>query len=185
AEWLLDNTYLIRSHIADIRHNLPDNHNKILPVLADTSSPVRLRIYHIAADLIRRTGHRVTPESIVSFLNAYQPQAPLTIAELWVFPLMLRLVLLQRLERLSELTSLRQHQKEMADYWANRLLSAAHHGSEQFQRIVAALDRDGDELNPHFIARIGEQLHKEEFALAPVQKWMEGKTGFHLADINL
>ena len=31
AEWLLDNTYLIRSHIAEIRHNLPDNHNKILP----------------------------------------------------------------------------------------------------------------------------------------------------------
>jgi hypothetical protein len=33
AEWLLDNAYLIRSNIADIRHNLPDNHNKILPVL--------------------------------------------------------------------------------------------------------------------------------------------------------
>ena len=56
AEWLLDNAYLIRSHIADIRHNLPDNHNKILPVLADTSCPVRLRIYHLAAELICRTG---------------------------------------------------------------------------------------------------------------------------------
>ena len=41
AEWLLDNAYLIRSHIADIRHNLPDNHNKILPVLVDTSCPVQ------------------------------------------------------------------------------------------------------------------------------------------------
>ena len=56
AEWLLDNTYLIRSHIAEIRHNLPDNHNKILPVIADTSVPVQVRIYHIAADLIGRTG---------------------------------------------------------------------------------------------------------------------------------
>jgi hypothetical protein len=133
AEWLLDNTYLIRSHIADIRHNLPDNHNKILPVIADTSSSVRLRIYHIAADLICRTGQPVAPESIVSFLNAYQNQAPLTIAELWVFPLMLRLVLLQRLQRLSELASLRQHQKEMADFWANRLLNAAQRGPEQFE----------------------------------------------------
>ena len=97
---------------------------------------MRLRIYHIAADLICRTGYRVAPESIVSFLNAYQQQAPLTIAELWVFPLMLRLVLLQRLQRLSELASLRQHQKEMADFWANRLLNAAHRGSEQFEQIV-------------------------------------------------
>ena len=39
AEWLLDNAYLIRSNIADIRHNLPDNHNKILPVLTDRSCP--------------------------------------------------------------------------------------------------------------------------------------------------
>ena len=185
AEWLLDNTYLIRSHIADIRHNLPDNHNKILPVIADTNSPVRLRIYHLADDLICRTGYRVTPESIVSFLNGYQQQAPLTIAELWVFPLMLRLVLLQRLQRLSELTSLRQHQKEMADFWANRLLNAAQRGPEQFDRIVAELDRDGNELTPHFIARLGEQLHKEESALAPIQKWIEAKTGFHLADIIL
>jgi cyclic beta-1,2-glucan synthetase len=176
AEWLLDNTYLIRSHIAEIRHNLPDNHNKILPVIAASSSPMRLRIYHIAADLICRTGHRLAAESIVSFLNAYQQQAPLTIAELWVFPLMLRLVLLQRLQRLSELTSLRQHQKEMADFWANRLLSAAHRSPEEYGQVVAELDRDGKKLTPHFIARLGEQLHKEESALVPIQKWIVGKT---------
>ena len=185
AEWLLDNTYLIRSHIAEIRHNLPDNHVRILPRIADTSSSVRFRIYHIAADLISRTGHRVAAESIVSYLNAYQQKAPLTIAELWVFPLMLRLVLLQSLQRLSELASRRQHQKEMADFWANRLLNAAQRGPEQFEKIITELDRDGNELTPHFIARLGEQLHKEELSLAPIQKWIEAKTGFRLADINL
>ena len=41
AEWLLDNAYLIRSNMADIRHNLPDNHNKILPVLKTPSVPSR------------------------------------------------------------------------------------------------------------------------------------------------
>ena len=183
AEWLLGNAYLIRSHIADIRHNLPDNHNRILPVLVDTNCPVRLRVYHLAAELVDRTGHRLAPESIVSFLNAYQHHAPLTIAELWVFPLMLRLVLLERLRQLSEVASLRQHQKELADFWTDRLLNAAHHGPEQFERMITELDRDGDELTPHFIARLGEQLHKEEATLAPIQKWVEKKTGAHLADI--
>jgi len=185
AEWLLDNTYLIRSHIAEIRQNLPDDHNKILPVIAATTSPVRLRIYHIAVDLICRTAHRVAAESIVTFLNAYQQRAPLTIAELWVFPLMLRLVLLQELARLSELASLRQHQKEMADFWADRLLNAAQRGPEEFEQIVTELDRGGNELTAHFIARLGEQLHKEESALAPIQRWIEMKTGTHLADIIL
>ena len=134
GDWLLDNAYLIRSHIADIRHNLPDNHNKILPVLADANHPVRLRIYHLADELICRTGVRVTTESVRSFLNGYQSETPLTIAELWVFPLLLRLILLQRLRRLFELTSLRQHQRELANFWADRLLNAANRSAEQFDQ---------------------------------------------------
>ncbi len=183
AEWLLDNAYLIRSNIADIRHDLPDNHNKILPVLTDRSCLIRLRVYHLAAELSDRTGHRLAAESIISFLDAYQHRSPLTIAELWVFPLMLRLVLLERLRRLSELASLRQHQKELADFWADRLLNAAHRTPEQFEEMVAELDRRGNRLTPHFIARLGEQLHQEESALAPIQKWIQEKTEHHLADI--
>jgi cyclic beta-1,2-glucan synthetase len=185
AEWLLDNTYLIRSHIAEIRHNLPDNHNRILPLLTDSGLPVRFRIYDIAWDLVWRTGYRVSAGNIVAYLNAYQQVSPLTIAELWVFPVMLRLVLLQRLQRLAESTSQRQNQKEVADFWANRLLQAAQRGPEQFDQIVADLDRGGDELTPHFIARLGELLHKEEPALAPIQKWIEAKTGFGVAEMNL
>ncbi|HEY3440972.1 MAG TPA: glucoamylase family protein [Paludibaculum sp.] len=183
AEWLLDNAYLVRLNIADIRHNLPDNHNNILPVLKDRSCPIRLRIYHLAAELIDRTGHRVTAESIVSFLDAYQHESPLTIAELWVFPPMLRLVLLQRLQRLSELASLRQHQKELADFWANRVLNAAERSPEQFEEMVAELSRRGNELSPHFIARLGEHLYQKESALAPIQKWIQEKTDNHLAEI--
>jgi cyclic beta-1,2-glucan synthetase len=185
TEWLLDNAYLIRSHIAEIRHNLPPKHHKLLPVIADTDSPVRVRIYHIAVDLVCRTGHRVSPENIALFLEAYQRKVPLTIAELWVFPLMLRLVLLERLQGLSESTSRRQHQKELADFWANRLLKASRQGPGEFAGIVAEMDREGDALSPHFIARLGEQLHTEESVLAPIQKWIEGKTGSRLVDTIL
>ena len=185
ANWLLDNAYLIRSHIADVRHNLPNNHNKILPILADTNQQVLLRSYHLADELICRTGGRVTPESLRIFLNGYQSKTSLTIGELWVFPLMLRLLLLQRLRQLAELTSLRQHQGELANFWAERLLNAANRSAEQFDRIVAELDRDGHELTPHFIARLGEQLHQEESALAPIHRWIEEKTKTPSGDIIL
>ena len=183
AEWLLDNAYLIRSNIADIRHDLPNNHNKILPVLMDRTCPVRVRIYHLAAELIDRTGHRLAAETIVSFLDAYQQQSPLTIGELWVFPLMLRLVLLERVRRLSELASLRQHNKELADFWADRLLNAAQRTPKLFEEMLTELDRRGNQLTPDFIARLGEQLHQEESVLAPIQKWIQKKTEQPLADI--
>jgi cyclic beta-1,2-glucan synthetase len=156
ADWLLDNAYLIRSHIADIRHDCPT----------------------ITTKSCRCSQTRMTPCHCA-------PKTPLTIAELWVFPLMLRLLLLQRLRRLSELTSLRQHQRELANFWADRLLNAANRSADQFDRIVAELDRDGHELTPHFIARLGDQLHKEESALAPIHKWIEEKTKTRLADIIL
>ncbi|MEQ1945809.1 MAG: glucoamylase family protein [Bryobacteraceae bacterium] len=182
AEWVLDNTYLIRAHIAEIRHNLPDNHYRILPVLTDTSGPIPFRVYHLATELVDLTGHRPTPEGIADFLDAYQDTAPLTIAELWVFPLMLRLVLLQRIQRLSERTSVRQHQKELADFWSNRLLNAAERSPQEFERVVSILDQEGIGPTAHFIARLGEQLHKEESLLAPIQKWIEEKSGQPLAD---
>jgi cyclic beta-1,2-glucan synthetase len=92
-------------------------------------------------------------------------------------------VLLETIRRLAERTSLRQHQKELADFWSNRLLNAAQRSPEQFDRIVAQLDRDGDELTSHFLARFSEQLHKEESLLLPIQKWIEAKTGRPLAEI--
>ena len=176
AQWLLDNAYLIRSNVADVRRNLPDNHNRILPLLAGTDFPKQVRIYDIAVEFLSSTGYRVTAESIVSFLTAYQHRVPLTIAELWAFPLMLRLVLLRRLQQLSEEESARQHQKEVADFWADRVLNAVNHGPEQFQQMMNELDREGGEFTPHFIARLDEQLHKEESALSPIQKWIESRT---------
>jgi len=183
AEWLLDNAYLLRSHIADIRHNLPANHHRILPLLHDHDGPSRYRIYQLATELIHLTGHRPTAETIQIFLDAYQTRTPLHIAELWVFPLFLRLVLLETVQRLAERTSLRQHQKEIADFWSNRLLNAAQRSPEQFDQIVAELDRDGAGLTSHFLARFSEQLHKEESLLQPIQKWIEAKTGRPLAGI--
>ena len=84
----------------------------------------------------------------------------------------------------AERTSVRQHQKELADFWADRLLNAANQGDDTFNRMLAQLDRQGTPT-PHFIARLGEQLHKEESVLAPIHKWIEDKTGLRLADILL
>jgi cyclic beta-1,2-glucan synthetase len=183
AEWLLDNAYLLRSHIADIRQNLPANHHRILPLLRDQSGPERYRIYQLATELIHLTNHRPTAETIRLFLDGYQTRTPLQIVELWVFPLFLRLVLLETVRRLAERTSLRQHQKELADFWSNRLLNAAQRSPEQFDHIVTQLDREGSQLTTHFLARFSEQLHKEESLLQPIQKWIETKTSRPLAAI--
>ncbi len=98
AEWLLDNSYIIQGHIADIHRNLPRQYHKVLPVLTaktstSTSPPWRLsqyrlqrcrrevgpgtlRIYHLAVELIQGTDARFTRDLLIEFLQTYQQRAP-------------------------------------------------------------------------------------------------------------
>ena len=205
AEWLLDNSYIIQSHIADIHRNLPRHYHEVLPVLtAKTEVPPSareslsqaglqiglrdvdsgtLRIYHLALELIRATDARFTREGLTDFLQSYQQQASLTIAELWVFPLMLRFALVEELARRGVAVNLRQSEREQADFWANRLLHATRSDAKQVEHILNELATAQRDLPPHFAVRLTSQLLDEEDTLALVQKWLEGRLGIALQDL--
>src|SRR5688572_25620177 len=107
AEEVMDNAYLVRAHIADIRRNLPKRYAKVLPTLSAHGN--ELRVYRLACLLANHAESRLNRRKIVDFLDAYQQVSPLRIAELWVFPLMLRLVLIQRLDLLARRVRHLQH----------------------------------------------------------------------------
>ncbi len=204
AEWLLDNSYIIQGHIADIHRNLPRQYHKVLPVLtAKTETPASppwrlsqyrlqlgrrevgcgtLRIYHLALELIQATDARFTRDLLIEFLQTYQQQAPLTIAELWVFPLMLRFALVEELARRGLAVSGRQNDRERADFWANRLLNSTRSDARQMAHIQAELARSQKDSPPHFAVRLTSQLLDEEETLSSVQKWLEEKSGISLQD---
>ena len=205
AEWLLDNSYIIQGHIADIHRNLPRQYHKVLPVLtAKTSTtttppwrlsqyrlqrcrrevgPGTLRIYHLAVELIQGTDARFTRDLLVEFLQTYQQRAPLTIAELWVFPLLLRFALVEELARQGLAVSRRQNERERADLWANRLLSAARSNTSELKHILAELADFQPVVPPHFAVRLAGQLLDEEETSSAVQKWLEEKSGVPLHDV--
>ena len=62
------------------------------------------RIYAMALELIRHTDGRLDRAQLVRFMSAYQTVAPLTIGELWAWPSMLKLALIENLRRLAEET---------------------------------------------------------------------------------
>jgi cyclic beta-1,2-glucan synthetase len=182
AEWLLDNAYIIHGHIDDIRRNLPRNYSKILPVLRQTPSP-EFRVHALAGELVAHTANRVEQANIVDFLEAYQEASPLTMAELWVFPLMLRSRLIEDLARRAVEVSRRQHDRERADFWANRLLYASRRGPDQMLLMLAEVAREEPHLPPHFAVRLLGHLQDEEAALSAVQNWLQRKMGTPLDEI--
>lgn len=95
AEWLLDNHYLALQAIRQVEINLPAHYINELPVLCSTTHKGYPRIYSLAVEVVLASRMNLDTESIASFLSSFQSITPLTMGELWAFPSMLRLVVLQ------------------------------------------------------------------------------------------
>ncbi|HVE38657.1 MAG TPA: glucoamylase family protein [Planctomycetota bacterium] len=101
AEWLLDNFHLIESQELEVRHNLPRSYYLELPKLASREYGGAARIYIMALELIGHSDGHLNLDRLVRFVASFQTLAPLTIGELWAWPSMLRIALLENLRRLA------------------------------------------------------------------------------------
>jgi cyclic beta-1,2-glucan synthetase len=102
TEWFLDNFHLIASEIVEIRANLPRRYYRELPALVTREHSGEARVYAIAVELLRYSDSRLDLPQLTHFLNSYQRVAPLTIGELWAWPSMLKLALVENLRRLAD-----------------------------------------------------------------------------------
>jgi cyclic beta-1,2-glucan glucanotransferase len=173
AEWLLDNAYLIREQVTDLQRSLPQKYYGKLPLIAGGPEAGLPRVYHVASKIVSETGGALEAEIIRKFLVAFQVITPLDIGELWALPLMLRLQLLECLRTLAIQVEQQQNQSEEADFWANRLISAARHSSLQLLKMMEELVKRHPEPTAHFASELMARLYDEEAALPLVSGWLE------------
>ncbi|BDI29892.1 hypothetical protein CCAX7_19430 [Capsulimonas corticalis] len=175
AEWLLDNAYIIQEHIDDIRRNFSPKFHRELPILASGPQSGLPRAYGIAAELIAEADAHVDQGDILNFLESYQTVTPLTMAELWALPLLMRLRLIEALRALTVHVRRRQRERILADFWANRLRTAARNDADRLLSMVSDLSDRIPNPSAHFADQLLGHLYDEEAALAPVHGWLERK----------
>ncbi len=183
AEWLLDNMYVLEGSIEDVKINLPKKYYQELPKILTGSLAGLPRIYALAVELIKNSVGGLTREIIVSFLESYQTNYPLTIGELWAFPLMLRFRLIEWIEFLATHVDDRMREGELASFWGNRLLYAARHEPARLPVFLADLAAEGTALSGHFAEELLDHLFDEESVLPLVRKWLETRFASPLDDI--
>jgi cyclic beta-1,2-glucan glucanotransferase len=150
AEWLLDNFHLVASVIRDVQQNLPRGYYRDLPKLASRELAGHARVYAMAVELIRHSDSRLDRPKLLRFVNSYQTVAPLTIGELWAWPSMLKLALIENLRRLAE---------EML---------VARDSREEATAYVAWIDEAGEgetpplsaELHPAFVVELLQRVRE-------------------------
>ncbi|HEX9052216.1 MAG TPA: glucoamylase family protein, partial [Anaeromyxobacter sp.] len=115
AEWFLDNFHLVASEIRDVRQSLPRGYYRELPKLAVRDQAGSARVYALAVELIRHSDSRLDRAQLARWLDAFQTVAPLTIGELWAWPSMLKLALVENLRRLADETLAARAARRAAD----------------------------------------------------------------------
>jgi cyclic beta-1,2-glucan synthetase len=128
AEWLLDNFHLVAAEILDVRRNLPPGYYRELPKLALRERAGDARVYAMAVELIRHSDSRLDRHQLVRFMNSYQAVAPLTVGELWAWPSMLKLALVENLRRLAEEALEARAARLAADAYVERIDAAGQGG---------------------------------------------------------
>jgi len=173
SEWLLDNDYIFESNVRDIRLNLPWRFYRQLPALAGESCGGLPRIYCLARELARSTDSRLDEENILACFQSYQTTAHLSICELWAVPQMLRVTLIENILRLTGRALEELREGELADFWANRLITANRREPSQFFSLLGELAELHPAPSPHFASQLINYLHDEAQAMAPVRTWLE------------
>jgi cellobiose phosphorylase len=183
AEWLLDNMYVLEGCIEDVKHNLPNKYYKELPKIKKGPLKGYPRIYSLAIDIIKNCAGKLNREIIIDFLDSYQKVNPLTIGELWAFPLMLRLRLIEWVEFLAIHADTRMREGELASFWGNRLLYASRHEPARLEGFLKTLSGSQTVFSGHFAEELLDHLFDEETVLPMVRKWLQERFSSPLADV--
>jgi cellobiose phosphorylase len=173
--WLLDNFYLIEQQIGLARRHLPRGYSRQLPRLAGGLSAGFPRIYDLALELISHMDGRVDSDNATQFIAAYQRAEPLMLGELWAFPIMLQLALLENLRRVGLRIARRREERDAAINWADRMLETAEKEPKQLIQLLAEFANADVPLTASFVEEFYARLQAQGPAMAFVQTWLEQK----------
>ncbi len=167
-EWIVDNYFIILDQIREIREDLPKEFYFQLPKLADGKADSTPRIYSLAEALVTHTDSNLGGEPLNNLIDPYQERGtPLTIGEIWALPIMLRLVLIENLQRVCVLSEeIREEQKSARDF-ARQILSSDREGIyEQISRLQK-LFASRKHLSSAWIVQIVRRLRNQDEKIVP------------------
>lgn len=188
GEWLIDNFYLIEEHIQLAKTHFPKHYSEDLPQLANESALGTTRSYDIAIQIISHSDGRIDVDSLGLFVGAYQTVTNLKLGELWSIPIMLRLALIENIRRVSSSIAIDKVDRNLADYWAKKMISTAEKNPKDLILILADMARSNPPINSAFVTELIRQLRGKGPDLAVVLNWTEqqlsgtGLTGTELVN---
>jgi len=173
AEWLLDNFYLIEEQIQMARRHLPRGYSRELPRLLNSPSAGLPRVYDIVLELISHVDAQIDAGPLSAFIAAYQTVCSLKLGELWAIPIMLRLGLIENLQRITTRLAIAREDRDRADLWVDRLQDVAEKNPSHLVVVVADMAKSDFSLSSSFVAEFCQRLSRQSPVLHLARSWLE------------
>jgi cellobiose phosphorylase len=173
AEWFLDNFYLIEEQVRLARRHLPRGYSRELPHLKSGLTSEFPRVYDLALELVAHVDGRIDLPHLTAFIAAYQETTPLKLGELWAIPIMLRLALIENLRRMAVLLTAARHDRDTADFWAERILAMAEREPSKLIVAVAHMAQASVPLSEAFVTEFWRCTQQKSPTLKLALNWVE------------
>ncbi len=173
AEWLLDNFYLLEEQIQLARRHLPRGYSRELPRLLNGPSAGLPRVYDIVLELISHVDAQIDEGPLRAFIASYQSLDSLTLGELWAVPIMLRLGLIENLQRIVTRLTIAHEARGLAGLWVQRLQDMEEHNPAHLVVVVADMAKSDIALSPAFVAEFCQLLSRHSPVLHLARSWVE------------
>ncbi|MGC9451354.1 MAG: GH36-type glycosyl hydrolase domain-containing protein [Oceanipulchritudo sp.] len=184
AEWLLDNFYLIEEQIQMARRHLPKGYSRGLPCLAEGASAGLPRVYDLVLELILHVDAQIDSASLNAFVDAFQSGCTLTVGELWAIPIMLRLGLIENLQRITGRLARAREDANLAEFWVERLRTMAEESPSRLVIVVAEMANTEVPLTSSFVAAFCQLLSRQSPVLHLARTWLEQRLGENALSIE-
>ena len=124
-------------------------------------------------ETISHTDGRLDPDGLRRFLASYQTVTTLKLGELWAIPIMPRLALIENLRRVSARISAARTDRNLADYWADKMTAIVEVDPNGLILLIADMARSEPPMVSAFVAEFSRRLQGQSPALALPLTWIE------------
>lgn len=156
------------------RRHLPRGYSRELPRLLNSPSAGLPRVYGIVLELISHVDAQIDAEPLRVFHSAsYQTVSSLKLGELWAIPIMLRLGLIENLQRITTQLSTARDHRDLAEWWVNRLQEMAESNPSNIVVLVADMAKSELPLSSSFVAEFCQRLSQHSSVLHLARGWLE------------
>jgi hypothetical protein len=169
AEWYLDNYYLISELISELMKDLSKQYESKLSYLAGGDLAGYPRVYVVVSEYVKNNQNELDFAQLKQFIARYQTESPLSSAEIWAIPVMLKIFILEKIFYQVERILYIQKEREYADHWISTVLGQNSQGIN-FSQQELDLSKSFSSV---YIERVARRLKEHGSDAKVLLNWLD------------